>query len=160
MLGEMRRDLGRVDASQGKLTLRELVTRFKATIASQAKDTVSLKNTIVDRLLSDFAPGANIQVAKIIASFKEASKELVLDFDATDDRVHGNQEGRHFHGYHGDWCFLPLYLFCGEQLMVAYFFSTFQPKISAKRLRTFPAQEPIICCSFPLSVIFMSFITT
>ncbi len=44
----------------------------------------------------------------------------MLDFDATDDRVHGNQEGRFFHGYYGDWCFLPLYVFCGEQLLVAY----------------------------------------
>jgi len=41
-------------------------------------------------------------------------------FDATDDRVHGNQEGRSFHGYYGDWCFLPLYVFCGEQLLVSY----------------------------------------
>jgi hypothetical protein len=45
---------------------------------------------------------------------------LILDFDATDDRVHGNQEGRHYHGYYGDWCFLPLYVFCGEQLLVSY----------------------------------------
>ena len=44
----------------------------------------------------------------------------MLDFDATDDRVHGHQEGRFFHGYYGDWCFLPLYVFCGEQLLVAY----------------------------------------
>src|SRR5208283_2792567 len=46
--------------------------------------------------------------------------ELILDFDATDDRVHGTQEGRSFHGYYGDWCFLPLYVFCGEQLLVSY----------------------------------------
>jgi hypothetical protein len=59
-------------------------------------------------------------IEQFIASFKEAPKELVLDFDATDDRVHGNQEGRHFHGYYGDWCFLPLYVFCGEQLLTAY----------------------------------------
>lgn len=55
-----------------------------------------------------------------IASFKEAPNELILDFDATDDRVHGQQEGRAFHGYYGDWCFLPLYVFCGEQLLVSY----------------------------------------
>ena len=47
-------------------------------------------------------------------------EELVLDFDATDDRVHGAQEGRFFHGYYGDWCFLPLYVFCGERLLVSY----------------------------------------
>jgi hypothetical protein len=61
-----------------------------------------------------------VLVEKFIASFKQAPAELILDFDATDDRVHGNQEGRHFHGYYGDWCFLPLYVFCGEQLLVSY----------------------------------------
>lgn len=59
-------------------------------------------------------------VEVFIASFKEAPKELILDFDATDARVHGKQEGRAYHGYYGDWCFLPLYVFCGEQLLVSY----------------------------------------
>ena len=44
----------------------------------------------------------------------------MLDFDATDDAIHGNQEGRFFHGYYDHYCFLPLYVFCGEQLLVAY----------------------------------------
>jgi hypothetical protein len=61
-----------------------------------------------------------VLVDQFIASFAQAPTELILDFDATDDRVHGQQEGRHFHGYYGDWCFLPLYVFCGEQLLVAY----------------------------------------
>ena len=61
-----------------------------------------------------------VLLEKFVASFAQAPNELILDFDATDDRVHGNQEGRHFHGYYGDWCFLPLYVFCGEQLLVAY----------------------------------------
>jgi len=61
-----------------------------------------------------------VLVEKFIAAFKQAPTELILDFDATDDRVHGNQEGRAFHGYYGDWCFLPLYVFCGEQLLVSY----------------------------------------
>jgi hypothetical protein len=61
-----------------------------------------------------------VLVEKFIASFRVAPTELILDFDATDDRVHGNQEGRAFHGYYGDWCFLPLYVFCGEQLLVSY----------------------------------------
>jgi len=55
-----------------------------------------------------------------IASFDRPPKELVLDFDATDDAVHGKQEGRFFHGYYGHYCFLPLYVFCGSQLLVAY----------------------------------------
>ena len=39
----------------------------------------------------------------------------MLDFDATDDLVHGEQEGRHFSAYYDNYCFLPLYVFCGEQ---------------------------------------------
>jgi hypothetical protein len=63
---------------------------------------------------------SRVLVEQFIASFKVAPTELILDFDATDDRVHGLQEGRFFHGYYGDWCFLPLDVFCGEQLLVSY----------------------------------------
>ena len=61
-----------------------------------------------------------ILVETFIASFATPPKELVLDFDATDDPVHGNQIGRFFHGYYDQYCFLPLYVFCGSQLLVAY----------------------------------------
>ena len=55
-----------------------------------------------------------------IASFDEPPQELILDFDATDDEVHGGQEGRFFHGYYYHYCFLPLYVFCGDRLPAAY----------------------------------------
>ena len=55
-----------------------------------------------------------------IKSFDETPEELILDFDATDDVVHGKQEGRFFHGYYDHYCFLPLYVFCGDQLLVSY----------------------------------------
>jgi hypothetical protein len=61
-----------------------------------------------------------IFLEQFIGSFQRPPAELILDFDATDDRVHGQQAGRFFHGYYGDYCFLPLYVFCGEQLLVAY----------------------------------------
>lgn len=61
-----------------------------------------------------------VLIDQFIASFATAPTELILDFDATDDRVHGQQEGRHYHGYYGNCCFLPLYVFCGEQLLVSY----------------------------------------
>jgi len=61
-----------------------------------------------------------VLVEQFIGSFAQAPSELILDFDATDDRVHGQQEGRFFHGYYGDYCFLPLYVFCGDQLLAAY----------------------------------------
>ena len=59
-------------------------------------------------------------VEGFIASFEEPPEELILDFDASDDAVHGHQEGRFFHGYYDRYCFLPLYVFCGEQLLVSY----------------------------------------
>jgi hypothetical protein len=46
-------------------------------------------------------------------------KELILDFDATDDPIHGHQLGRFFHGYYDSYCYLPLYIFCGEHLLCA-----------------------------------------
>lgn len=59
-------------------------------------------------------------LAQFLDSFATPPAELVLDFDATDDAVHGEQEGRFFHGYYDRYCFLPLYVFCGSQLLVAY----------------------------------------
>jgi hypothetical protein len=59
-------------------------------------------------------------VEQFIASHQKAPPVLFLDFDATDTPVHGRQEGRFFHGYYDCHCFLPLYVFCGDQLLVAY----------------------------------------
>ena len=67
-LADFQRDLGKVDPAQGKLTLRGLCDRYLLTIASQAKDTVALKTTIIKRLLADFAPGGNVQVDKVKTS--------------------------------------------------------------------------------------------
>jgi hypothetical protein len=61
-----------------------------------------------------------VLVDRFIASFDRAPKRLILDFDATDDPVHGDQERRFFHGYYDHYCFLPLYVFCGEHLLVSY----------------------------------------
>ena len=61
-----------------------------------------------------------VLVDQFIASFKEAPQRLVLDFDATDDPLHGRQEQAFFHGYYDGYCYLPLYVFCGDQLLVAY----------------------------------------
>ncbi len=49
----------------------------------------------------------------------EAPEEIVLDLDATDDPIHGAQEGRFFHGFYGGYCYLPLYVFCGRHLLAA-----------------------------------------
>ena len=49
----------------------------------------------------------------------QAPEEIVLDLDATDDPIHGEQEGRFFHGYYGGYCYLPLYVFCGRHLLAS-----------------------------------------
>jgi hypothetical protein len=63
---------------------------------------------------------SELLVEQFIASFKQPPKELVLDFDATDSPLHGQQEQRFFHGYYDCYCYLPLYVFCGQQLLCAY----------------------------------------
>jgi len=59
-------------------------------------------------------------VEQFIAAYPHPPRRLILDFDATDDAVHGEQEGRFFHGYYDHYCFLPLYVFCGSQVLVSY----------------------------------------
>lgn len=79
------------------------VTRFEQ--RCDAKTTLAIHNEMVNAF---------------IASFSEPPQELILDFDATDTEIHGNQTGRFFHGYYGHYCFLPLYVFCNGQVLVSY----------------------------------------
>jgi hypothetical protein len=58
-------------------------------------------------------------VKAFIDAHESVPDEIVLDLDATDDLIHGNQEGRFFHGYYGNYCYLPLYIFSGEHLLCA-----------------------------------------
>jgi len=93
----------------GKSTLH----RLEWGLASQAKTDryrrIALDTEAVDRLLVDL----------FLESHDEAPEQIVLDLDATDDRIHGTQEGRFFHGYYGDYCYLPLYIFCDTHLLCA-----------------------------------------
>jgi Transposase DDE domain group 1 len=63
---------------------------------------------------------SKLLVELFVESFDAPPRELILDFDATDDPIHGDQEGRFFHGYYDNYCYLPLYVFCGEKLLVSY----------------------------------------
>ena len=62
---------------------------------------------------------AEVLVDPFLAAHPTPPEHLILDFDATDDRVHGKQELRFFHGYYDHHCFLPLYVFCGDELLAA-----------------------------------------
>jgi len=61
-----------------------------------------------------------VMVDEFINSFERPPSELILDFDATDDAIHGHQEGGFFHGYYDHYCFLPLYVYCEDRLLVSY----------------------------------------
>jgi hypothetical protein len=76
-----------------------------------------LENRVERKTLVELA---EVLVDQFIAAHATPPEHLILDFDATDDRVHGKQEGRFFHGYYDHHCFLPLYVFCGDELLVAY----------------------------------------
>ena len=53
-------------------------------------------------------------------SFDEPPEQIILDYDATDDMIHGNQAKRYFNGFYDGYCFLPLYVFCGDQILASY----------------------------------------
>jgi hypothetical protein len=58
-------------------------------------------------------------VELFLEAYQTPPKEIILDLDATDDPLHGHQEGRFFHGYYDCYCYLPLYVFCGRHLLAA-----------------------------------------
>jgi hypothetical protein len=58
-------------------------------------------------------------VKVFVESFASPPEEIILDVDATDLPLHGEQEGRFFHGYYDSYCYLPLYIFCGDQILCA-----------------------------------------
>jgi hypothetical protein len=71
------------------------------------------------RIAHDGAAIEALFVEMFLDAHARPPKEIVLDLDATDDLLHGNQEGRFFHGYYGGYCYLPLYVFCGRHLLAA-----------------------------------------
>jgi hypothetical protein len=62
----------------------------------------------------------NVMIDTFLNSYDQPPAEITLDYDATDDPTHGNQEKRYFNGFYNGYCFLPLYVFCGYQLLVSY----------------------------------------
>jgi len=106
---DRRRAADRGKSCAGKSTLNRLeLTPAKADAQARYKKIV-YRQEALDELL----------VELFLESFEPAPSRLVLDLDATDDPVHGNQEGRFFHGYYGEYCYLPLYIICGEFVLCA-----------------------------------------
>lgn len=102
------RDRGKALAGKSTLNRLELTpvgadekSRYKKIVASSTK----IENFFVDAFLD--------------AHSEPPSEMIILDLDATDDPLHGEQAGRFFHGYYKSYCYLPLYIFCGEHLLCA-----------------------------------------
>ena len=102
-----RRDRGK--ALAGKSTLNRLELTAAAVEDEERYKKITLQMEAVDRLLVEI----------FLEAYAEPPDEIVLDLDATDDPLHGNQEGRFFHGYYGHYCYLPLYIFSGDHLLCA-----------------------------------------
>lgn len=104
------RERDRGKALAGKSTLNRLeLTPVGADAQSRYKK-ITAATKEIERLF----------VELFLQAHRQVPERIVLDFDATDDPVHGEQLGRFFHGYYQEYCFLPLYLFCGDELLGAW----------------------------------------
>jgi len=106
---QRRRARDRGHALAGKSTLNRLErTKADATAATRYA-----------KIVYDGAAIEEFFVTAFLAAHPTPPAEIVLDLDATDDPLHGQQEGRFFHGYYRAYCYLPLYIFCGDFLLAA-----------------------------------------
>src|SRR5262249_46286314 len=71
------------------------------------------------KIVGDLAKMQNFFVDAFLCQSATRPDRVVLDLDATDATIHGQQLGRFFHGYYGDYCYLPLYIFCGDHPLAA-----------------------------------------
>jgi hypothetical protein len=71
------------------------------------------------KILADSGALEELLIEEGVRSIPRRSRQIVLDFDATDDPLHGSQQGAYFHGYYGHYCYMPLYCFCGNIPLLA-----------------------------------------
>lgn len=93
----------------GKSTLNRLELTPAGSPSSERYNKITYSPEAIDELM----------VTLFLESYRKAPKSIVLDRDATDTPLHGKQEARFFHGYYNHYCYLPLYIFCGDQLLCA-----------------------------------------
>jgi hypothetical protein len=108
MLGKLDRTAEAPAPLAGKSTLNRL-EHAPAEGASGRYHKIGHDGAAIEALFVDLFPDAHAK----------PRREIVLDLDATDDPLHGHQEGRFFHGYYNCYCYLPLYIFCGRHLLAA-----------------------------------------
>src|SRR5438477_1488994 len=100
-----KKDLG--EPLAGKSTLNRLELTPVGSPCAERYNKISYSPEALDELLVDL----------FLEAHRQAPREIVLDLDATDTPLHGRQEARFFHGYYGHYCYLPLYVFCGDHLL-------------------------------------------
>jgi len=93
----------------GKSTLNRLELTPSEVFSANRYHKIGYSPEAIDGLLVDI----------FLEAHPRAPREIVLDLDATDTPLHGRQEARFFHGYYGHYCYLPLYVFCGDHLLCA-----------------------------------------
>lgn len=105
-----RQKKNRIVACAGKSTLNRLELSPDLPVhQSERYHKISWSKEVLDELF----------LSVFLASYREVPGEIILDLDATDDPLHGQQEGRFFHGYYDSYCYLPLYIFAGNHLLCA-----------------------------------------
>ena len=104
-----RRERDRGTALAGKSTLNRLELRTDDAVRDGKYKKISADTEAIDRVF----------VELMLQAHSAPPSRIIIDADATDDPLHGEQEGRFFHGYYGHYCYLPLYLFAGRHLLVA-----------------------------------------
>jgi Transposase DDE domain group 1 len=116
--GERRRraqDRGKALAGKSTLNRLELTAPdYDGNSRQEHSDKPETKKIVVDPESIDA-----LLVDLFLEAHAHTPEKIVLDLDATDDTLYGNQEGRFYHGYYHDYCYLPLYVFCGEHLLCA-----------------------------------------
>lgn len=123
--------LGYEDLNDHEQLRNDPVLRVLAGKANVEKDALAGKSTLNRLELSHGKPDRykkitfrqndidELLVKIFLESYSTAPAEIVLDVDVTDFALHGTQEGRFFHGYYDSYCYLPLYVFCGDQILCA-----------------------------------------
>lgn len=116
--GQQRRrvqDRGKPLAGKSTLNRLELTAPdYEGSPHQEGSDKPETKKIVVDPESIDA-----LLVDLFLQAQQQAPAQILLDLDATDDVVYGQQEGRFYHGYYRDYCYLPLYIFCGEHLLLA-----------------------------------------
>jgi hypothetical protein len=121
--GEQRRraqDRGKALAGKSTLNRLELTAAdYDGSPYQQASNKSETKKPETKKIVVNIESIDTLLVDLFLEAHEQAPEQIILDVGATDFVLYGHQEGRFYHGYYRDYCYLPLYVFCGEHLLCA-----------------------------------------